>query len=176
MAVAKTLFRATIATDASVADVAGRMNRELARDNERLTFVTAIVGRLDLRTGHLAMVDAGHNPVAIFAADGSRSTPALEKGIAFGVLDDAEYSEATMTLDAGTTVVVYTDGATDARNPSGEQFGEARLDRVLADAAKRPPDAIVAEVAGAVERFESGAPPEDDLTLLALRYHGAAAR
>ena len=176
MAVAKTLFRATIAADASVADVAGRMNRELARDNERLTFVTAIVGRLDLRAGRLTMVDAGHNPVAIFAPDGSRSTPPLEKGIAFGVVDDAAYVEATMTLDAGTTIVVYTDGATDARNPSGEQFGEARLDRVLADVAKRPPDAIVAQVAGAIERFESGAPPEDDLTLLAFRYHGAAAR
>jgi serine phosphatase RsbU (regulator of sigma subunit) len=173
MAVAKTLFRATIADDATVGDVAGRMNRELARDNERLTFVTAIVGRLDLRTGQLTIVDAGHNPVAIFAPAGSRVAPAVPKSIAFGVVDDASYAEATMTLEAGTTVVAYTDGATDARNPSGEQFGEARLDRVLDDAAKLQPEAIVSHVAGAVERFESGAPPEDDLTLLVIRYRGS---
>ena len=76
MAVAKTLFRATIAGSANVADVASRMNHELSRDNERMTFVTAIVGCLDLASGQVALVDAGHNPAVLIspagAIDGAR--------------------------------------------------------------------------------------------------------
>jgi len=172
MAVAKTLFRATIAGSASVADVVTRMNHELSRDNERLTFVTAIVGCLDLATGRLALVDAGHNPAVLMSPDGTTTTPELTKCAALGVVADYPYTESHLDLRPGTTLVLYTDGATDARNGAGEQFGDARLSRAFAAAAKMSPDEIVKHVARTVERFEAGAPPEDDLTLLALQYRG----
>jgi phosphoserine phosphatase RsbU/P len=174
MAVAKTLFRATAVRGATVADVATRMNHELARENERMTFVTAIVGALDLATGVLTLVDAGHNPVVLISPEGRLSTPALEKRMAFGIVEDMTYVETTISLEAETTMVLYTDGATDARNAAGEQFGIERLDRAITDAAHLMPEAIVHHVATAVERFEAGAPPEDDLTLLVLRYRGHA--
>jgi sigma-B regulation protein RsbU (phosphoserine phosphatase) len=172
MAVAKTLFRATATGDATVADVATRMNRELARENERMTFVTAIVGALDLATGLLTLVDAGHNPIVLISPSGALSSPALDKHMAFGIVDDLTYREASIQLERETTMVLYTDGATDARNAAGEQFGIERLDRAFKDAARKMPDEIVSHIAKAVERFEAGAPPEDDLTLLVLRYRG----
>ena len=172
MAVAKTLFRASIAGSANVADVASRMNHELSRDNERMTFVTAIVGCLDLASGAVALVDAGHNPVVLISPVGAITAPGLTKCPALGVVADYPYSESHVELAPGTTLVLYTDGATDARNASGEQFGSDRLDRAFASAARMAPDAIVSHVAAAVERFEAGAPPEDDLTLLALQYRG----
>jgi serine phosphatase RsbU (regulator of sigma subunit) len=172
MAVAKTLFRATATGDATVADVATRMNRELARENERMTFVTAIVGALDLATGLLTLVDAGHNPIVLISPSGALSSPALDKHMAFGIVDNLTYREASIQLERETTMVLYTDGATDARNAAGEQFGIERLDRAFKDAARKMPDEIVSHIAKAVERFEAGAPPEDDLTLLVLRYRG----
>ena len=172
MAVAKTLFRATITGSANVADVASRMNHELSRDNERMTFVTAIVGCLDLSSGRLALVDAGHNPAVLISPAGAITTPALTKCVALGVVADYPYAESHLDLAPGTTLLLYTDGATDARNAAGEEFGSDRLDRAFASAARMTPDAIVSHVAAAVERFEAGAPPEDDLTLLALQYRG----
>lgn len=172
MAVAKTLFRATIAGSASVADMVTRMNRELSRDNERLTFVTALVGCLELATGKLAIVDAGHNPAVLLSPDGKMTTAELTKCAALGVVADYPYVESDLDLRPGTTLVLYTDGATDARNAAGEQFGSERLDCAFAAAARMTPDEIVKHVAATVERFEAGAPPEDDLTLLALQYRG----
>ena len=172
MAVAKTLFRATIAGSAGVADVVSRMNRELSRDNERMTFVTAIVGCLELSSGKVAIVDAGHNPAVLISPAGAMTAPDLTKCPALGVVADYPYAESRVELTPGTTLVLYTDGATDARNAAGEQFGSDRLDRAFASAARMAPDALVSHVAAAVERFEAGAPPEDDLTLLALQYRG----
>jgi serine phosphatase RsbU (regulator of sigma subunit)/pSer/pThr/pTyr-binding forkhead associated (FHA) protein len=172
MAVAKTLFRATIAGSDSVADVVSRMNRELSRDNERLTFVTAIVGCLELASGRVAVVDAGHNPAVLLSPGGRMSTPDLTKCIALGVVEDYQYEESRLQLEAGTTLVLYTDGATDARNAAGEQFGSDRLERAFAFSSGLTPEALVNHVAATVERFEAGAPPEDDLTLLALQYRG----
>jgi serine phosphatase RsbU (regulator of sigma subunit) len=167
MAIVKTLFRATACAGADIEEVAGRMNRELARDNDRMMFVTAAMGSLDLVSGALALVDAGHNPALIFP--GRLDVP---KGMALGVVADAAYAAVRLTINRGTTLVLYTDGLTDARNTAGEMFGEPRLHAAIAAAAAEAPEALVAQVIGAVEGFAAGAPPDDDLTLLALRYRG----
>ncbi|MFI5179008.1 MAG: PP2C family protein-serine/threonine phosphatase, partial [Vicinamibacterales bacterium] len=82
------------------------------------------------------------------------------------------YAETRLTLAPGATLILYTDGATDARNAAGEQFGADRLMQAFAAGAGQTPDAIVNHVTTSVVRFEAGAPPEDDLTLLALMYKG----
>jgi len=152
--------------------VATRMNRELGRDNERQTFVTALLGCLTLATGHVALVDAGHNPAVLIEPNGVLSTPALTKCVALGVVEDYGFTETRLTLAPGATLVLYTDGATDARNAAGEQFGADRLMQAFAAGAGQPPEAIVNHVTSSVVRFEAGAPPEDDLTLLAITYRG----
>ena len=94
MAVTRTLFRAVAHSEATVASVVTRMNAELARDNERQFFVTALVGRLDLRSGELAYATAGHPPPLKTSADGApRPLDAVEGGIALGILADATYEE-----------------------------------------------------------------------------------
>ena len=172
MAVAKTLFRATAGGDAGPAEAVARMNAELARDNDRQMFVTAAVGCLDVTSGELAIVDAGHNPAVILGPDGCLSTPQVAKCVALGVVEDAPFTATRLRLDRGATLVLYTDGLTDARNTAGEMFGAGRLQSTMAAAAARPPGDFVAKVMGDVEAFAAGAPPEDDLTLLALRYVG----
>ena len=94
--------------------------------------------------------------------------------MALGVLDQATYAEARLTLAPGATLVLYTDGLTDARSATGDMFGADRLEQAIAAASAETPAALVAAVIGEVERFAAGAPPEDDITLLALRYAGSS--
>jgi sigma-B regulation protein RsbU (phosphoserine phosphatase) len=169
MAIARALFRATARGAATAAEVATRMNEELSRDNERMMFVTAAIGCLDLRRGTLSLVDAGHTPALLAGGSGVRELPGVPKGMALGVNPDAPYIAAELPVLEG-TLVLYTDGASDARDPTGEMFGESRLLAAIAAADAESPEALVAGVVRAVERFASGAAPEDDLTLLAVRY------
>jgi phosphoserine phosphatase RsbU/P len=169
MAITKTLFRATVRGAADVADVAARMNAELARENDRMMFVTALLGCLDLGSGRVTLVDAGHNPPLLAAAGGVRDIPDLPKGPAFGVIEDAVYQALSFALPADAALVVFTDGLTDARSEGGEQFGEQRA-RGAIGAGGSDPAPLVDAVIDAVDRFAAGAPAEDDLTLIALRY------
>lgn len=175
MAIVRTLFRAVARGGADVAEVVGRMNQELARDNERLIFVTAAVGCLELASGALALVDAGHTPAVIAA--GPREAAAVvdvPKCMALGVADDACYLSARLTLQPGTTLVLYTDGLSDARSSSGVMFGEERLHAAIAAGSGGTPASLLAAVIGAVEYFAAGAAQDDDLTLLAIQYSGQA--
>jgi sigma-B regulation protein RsbU (phosphoserine phosphatase) len=139
MAVAKTLFRATVQGDVELPDVLARMNGELCRDNDQMVFVTALAGHLSLLTGEVALADAGHNPAVVTGPDGGLSEPIIPKSIALGVIEDAQFAQSTLVLDRGATLLLYTDGATDARDPNGEIFGTGRLEHAIAALAGQPP-------------------------------------
>ncbi len=173
MAVAKTLFRATVQIDGiTLSDALGRMNRELCRDNDQMIFVTALVGHMALSTGELSLADAGHNPAMVISPDGLVEQPAIQKSIAFGVIDNAVFAESPLVLARSATLLLYTDGATDARNPAGDIFGEVAFERAVAAGGKDTVDALVAGIVNTVDQFSADAPPEDDLTLLAIRWKG----
>jgi serine phosphatase RsbU (regulator of sigma subunit) len=174
MAIVRTLFRAVARGAHEVEHVAGRMNRELARDNESLMFVTAAIGCLDVRTGVVALVDAGHTPVVIGGTTAELGVAAVPKCMALGVVADANYTSARLALEPGAMLVLYTDGLTDARDASGAMFGEDRLHQAIAARCAGTPASLVAGVMAQVEYFAAGAAPEDDLTLLAMQYSGPA--
>ena len=176
MAVTRTLFRAVVQSVPSVAAVLTRMNMELARDNERQFFVTAIVGRLDLGSGALTYGTAGHPP-PLLAAGGHEPGPVepVDGGIALGILDDAAYTEREVTLSAGDVLLVFTDGVTDAINKHGALFSDARVHGNFATSAAGPISLIPSGLVAAVTTFAAGQPQEDDITILALRYTGCHA-
>jgi sigma-B regulation protein RsbU (phosphoserine phosphatase) len=170
MAVAKTLFRATVQADLEPADVIARMNRELCRDNEQFVFVTANVGRLSIGTGLVTIADAGHCPVMVVGSDGGLIMPVIPKCMALGVVPDTPYEDGRIQLVCGETLVLHTDGATDARDRTGALFGFDRLTQAVEQGGGKSAAEIVAGISEAVETFAVGAPPEDDLTLLAVKY------
>jgi len=167
-AVVRALFRASAHGDAAVADVAATLNREIARDNDSMLFITAMFGTLMLSTGEIAIVDAGHNPAAIIEPDGTIREPAIPKSIALGVVDDFVFSAGRFHLPGGATLVMYTDGATDARSAGGDEFGLERLHAAMARAPHASPAALVSSITATVDAFAAGAAPEDDITLLAI--------
>ena len=171
MAVTRTLFRAVAHGEATVASVVARMNAELARDNERQFFVTAIVGRIALDSGELVYCNAGHPlPLRAQRSGAVGAVAAAVNSIALGVLDDAVYEERRITLAPGDVLLVVTDGVTEAINSSAEMFSDARLLREFAACSAAPTAHIVDRIVDAVSVFAGTTPQEDDITVLAIRF------
>jgi sigma-B regulation protein RsbU (phosphoserine phosphatase) len=121
--------------------------------------------------GNLLSSSAGHNPAFLIARDGG--VRRLEKGgLLAGVFADATYEEESVMLEADDTLVLFSDGVSDAESPSGDQFGEERLRALLLDAAKADPEQTLERVLQATTTFAAGRPPADDITVLVLRYLG----
>ena len=155
--------------------VVAQTNRYLAENNDA-TFVTAFFCLVDVSTGRLEYVDAGHNPPFLREPNGRFREIAPQICLLLGVVDDAEFESATLDLAPGAALVLFTDGVTEAASAtSSEQFG---VERALAAAEKAAatPDASAAKIVDAlfdaVENFADGAERSDDVTALAFRYDG----
>jgi len=169
MAITLTIFRASAEGGGSPAEVLARMNRALSRDNERAMFVTVFVALLDLRTGRVAYANGGHNPPYVLREAGLLEHLKNADSPALGVVEDAAYLDSELVLLPGDGLFLYTDGITEAQAPDESFFGEDRLEALLRNLLSSSPTECVERVVGDVNRFASGAPPADDLTVLALR-------
>ena len=105
-------------------------------------------------------------------ADGSATLLPQTDGIALGVLPGVRFESHTVTLQAGDTVLLYTDGVTEAQNPNGEQYGLQRLRELYREGAPTGAEAATAGIFRAVRGFAGTAPQFDDITCLALCQRG----
>ncbi len=172
MAVGQTLFRAVASSGKTLAEVMAHMNRELARDNDRAIFITALAGCLHLDSGQMQLANAGHNLPYRIASDGAVALLNVKNSIALGVKENATFPETGLTLAPGDGVVLYTDGVCDAINAERCSYGTAGLEACLRQLGAAPADAIVRRVCESVAVFAGGAPQEDDITVAAVRYRG----
>jgi sigma-B regulation protein RsbU (phosphoserine phosphatase) len=90
-------------------------------------------------------------------------------GVPLGLLETAEYESEEIVIQAGESVLLYTDGVTEAMNRSRDQFGEERLQEILGKSVKEGPQVVRDRVVAAVRRFQGKEPASDDLTLLVLK-------
>jgi phosphoserine phosphatase RsbU/P len=174
MAVTKTLFRAIAPGEASVGTALTRLNRELARDNERAMFVTAFGARLDRSSGTLEYVNAGHCPTYRLGAAGAMTTLPGPIDPALGAVEEHAYRTSVVRLEPGDGVVAYTDGVVEARNAAGAELGMAGLESYLGACGDARPEAIVRGLVQKVEEFAGEEAQYDDVTVLALRYRAGA--
>ncbi|CAG0929026.1 partial Phosphoserine phosphatase RsbU, partial [Planctomycetaceae bacterium] len=150
---------------------------DLAPDLPGNSFVTVFYGVLDLRDWKLRFASAGHMPPIIYNPDRS---PPLQSVAARGVVMGAAFvqameqmlTEQTINLRKGDTLFLYTDGLTEAPNAHEEQFGEPRLFRALDCAGDGGARDVVTSVVNDLKQFVGGHPPQDDLTMLAVRIAG----
>jgi sigma-B regulation protein RsbU (phosphoserine phosphatase) len=171
--ITRVLLRATARLALSPAECLTELNTLLWRDNRVDVFVTMFYAVLDGATGRLAYANAGHNPPRLVAADGRLSRLERTGGLALAVLPDVAYREASLTLRPGDTLLVYTDGVTDALDAAGNPFGEPRLEEALTGGGSETPEALLDRLMARVETFAEGAPQADDITCLAMRYRCA---
>lgn len=149
-------------------ETADRLGGQLYARTRPERYATGVLTRLDLADGQVEIVSAGHNPSLLVRADGEveevRST-----GPPWGLLPGAAYSSRTLTLAAGDTLVLYSDGITEAENPQGEEYGTDRLLRVCARRRRQSLGDLVAAVGEDLDEFTADKPYHDDRTMLVLR-------
>jgi sigma-B regulation protein RsbU (phosphoserine phosphatase) len=132
-------------------------------------FVTAFYGIVEPGERTLTYVNGGHNPPIHFSPGSGLMTGLDPTGMALGVLDDAEFTEASVPLAPGDVVVLYTDGVTEALNTSNELYGEERLRAFIVANPGLPAAVLVQAIFDDVVRFSEGEPQADDITLLVVR-------
>ena len=168
MALSKALTKSILSRDsARLAEAVGQLNRDLLREADEAMGVTMLIGVLDCATGDLGMVNAGHENPIVVRADGSIETLAMRGGPPFCVMD-FPYPEEPARLGPGDTLVLITDGATEAQNAQEQLFG---MDGTLAALGASPAGAAATAtmLADKVRAFEGDTEPSDDLTIMALR-------
>jgi sigma-B regulation protein RsbU (phosphoserine phosphatase) len=169
MVVTRTLVRAAARDNTSPAASLSRVNRLLCDENRSELFVTLQLLYLDLEHGRLVWANAGHPPPVLVSTEGLRPALKLPTGIVLGVDPDGAYTDEEVPLAAGETLILFSDGLSEARNPKNELFGEERLAQAGHRLAGGRVDAIVTGILGDLKAFAEGRPLEDDLTLVALR-------
>jgi len=143
-----------------------RLNSIVYRNTESDRFITFFYAQLDGPARRLAYVNAGHNAPFVLRADGSHDR-LRDGGAVLGVFASPDYELGSAQLSPGDRVVLFTDGVTEASNPAGEEFGEARLLRLLEDHRALSADELQAKILAAAGEF-SGGRWQDDATLLVL--------
>src|SRR5579864_9287876 len=161
----------TLGTDP--ARLFNHLNHFLCDHAEVGRYATMFFGILD-ENGSLDYINAGH-PSPILIRRGIADEAFTEGSFPVGLVPEAEYPATRIKLEPGDTLVLFSDGVTEAMNPSEELFGVARLREVLTGQMETPLDQIQKCVLECVENFSRGASQADDLTLLLVRYRAAAA-
>jgi len=175
MAEARAFLRAFLRTAGSLVSAVNLLNELLVPDMSGGRFISLFAALVDPATGTLEWCNAGHNPPLLFRA-GPRAAETLRAtGRILGILDGpAVKPGAGLALEPGDVLLLYTDGVTEARSPSGELFGEARLQAALAAAAAEEPAGVLRGVRAALAAWTGRGGNEDDVTMVAVK-RGAAA-
>jgi len=177
MALSRTLVRTYAAQHPDrPGEVLAAVNRRLLGETHTGMFVTVFYGVLDPAEGSLVYANAGHNPPVLLRAAPQGSAEWLSRtGMALGVTENTAWEEGRQILDAGDTLVVYTDGLPDAQGTSGELMGTARLLEAARAHLGLPAAAMQQALLAEVHRFVGAAPRFDDLTLLVVAREGPEA-
>lgn len=168
MARAHALIMAEADTGMSPGEVMRLVNAHITRLQKSTQFVTALYGLLDDRTGEFSFARAGHEPPLLLRSDGSVERLPHGPGMSLGMWETIKIDERSLTLPPGCTLVLFTDGMTDCRNPEGEAFGLERIKSTLSGLAGLSAQQVCDRLLEALLAHQGGASQDDDVTLAAI--------
>jgi sigma-B regulation protein RsbU (phosphoserine phosphatase) len=171
MAVTRSTFRTVSAHESMPDRIVTIMNKTIADMNKNHMFVTLLVGVLDLPTGRLHYCNAGHDAPLLIGA-GVGELP-CDPNIPVGFMPTWKYSLQEARIFTGTTILLFTDGLTEAMNADYEQFQMERVNEVANRALsnqQQSPRQLIAQMTDAVHEFVGDAEQSDDLTMMAIQY------
>jgi len=171
---AKTLISSLANSGINVDEVFTRANDTLCEHNDANMFVTAWMGILNLRTGLMTYVNAGHNPPLMRRNDGQFAYLKSPAGFVLAGWEGFQYRRQELQLAPGDQLYLYTDGVTEATDLQESLFGEEKLLAALNEYEGNEPQAMCDKVKQDVDRFVGEAPQFDDITMLSLTYKGGA--
>lgn len=169
MATARTLIRSNVQAGGDLAKAMEKANREQASDNAMKYFVTVWIGVLDLKTGDMIYIDAGHNPPFI-ERDGKFTKLESKPDFVFGRKRGTRFNKQHVRMDIGDRIFLYTDGITEAVGPNGTMYGEDRLSSSLGSHGGADVEELVDSVKADLSQFVKDAVQSDDITVMAMEY------
>lgn len=172
MAITRTLIKGHARRVLSPAQTLALVNDELAEDNEQMMFVTIFLAVINLASGEMTYVNAGHNPPLLRRGDAVSRLEA-PRNMALGIAPALTFMEARMVLERGQQLFLYTDGVTEAVGPGEVFFGEDALLRTLRESPEEA-SVIAQTVLGEVRHFADQEPQADDITCVVVEYRGPA--
>ncbi len=168
MAVTRTMIKSGTSGDRSPASIVTRVNDELSADNEQSMFVTLFLGIANVRTGEFRYTNAGHNPPYILNEKAELVCLDKRDGPIIGAIGGIAYKENAVSFSRNDTLLLFTDGVTEAMNPVGDLYSDNRLEAFLNSNHTLPTDQLVDAVLASVEAFAGDAEQADDITLMAF--------
>ncbi len=169
----KTLIKSLAERGLAVNEVFTYANNTLCEENDAGMFVTAWMGILDLRTGHVEFANAGHNPPLIYRADGSYTYLRSRAGLVLAGMEGINYKLQEFDLAKGDRIFLYTDGVTEATDPDKQLYGEERLQAFLDAHQKDALQDVLSELKTDIDAFAGEAEQFDDITMVILDYEGS---
>ena len=168
MALLLAVLRTLVDENEDAPTLMARLNVQICRHTPATRFITLFYGVYDPASGRLTYVNAGQNPPLIRRRDGTYER--LDgTGVALGMFEKSTYGSVDTMLDPGDTLVMYSDGITEAESPNGQPLEESGLEQVVSTYAASPPAEMGAAVLKAVEHHAEAKRFADDLTILILK-------
>src|SRR5574344_1360980 len=171
MMTAKTLLKNLALRKMNPAEIFNYANKKLCENNEQGFFITVFFAIIDLKTGIVKYVNAGHNPPLI-SRNNKFEYMKVDSNIVVGIFDEARYNAEEIKLEPGDSILLYTDGVTEANNKSGEFYGENNLLEALNSKALLKSKDVIKEVTEALNEYTADCEQADDITMLAFKYTG----
>lgn len=146
------------------------VNQRMLSDTRGNMFVTAFFGILEPKLGRLRYVNAGHPPGLLISSRGAKPVDQLKPtGMALGMIEKTYWRQKVIKFSPGDTMLLYTDGITEAENLAGDFYGENRLMRVLRSEAGHTSQRILEKILSDVHDFVAGAKQSDDIAITVIR-------
>ncbi|NJN79910.1 MAG: SpoIIE family protein phosphatase [Anaerolineales bacterium] len=169
MARAHALIMAEADIAINAAEVMQLVNSHITRLQKSTQFVTVLYGILDLKTRLFSYARAGHEPPLLLHPDGSVERIPHKAGMALGLWDPITLDENEITLASGDSLILYTDGMTDCRDPQGEAFGLDRIKNLLGGLTKLNAQQVCDKLLETLQNYQDGSKQDDDVTLVAIK-------
>ncbi len=170
MSMTKTLIKIVAQQVSEPDEILNRLNCSICDENDAAMFITIFLGILDVDSGEVAFVNAGHNPPLMMPAKRGAQFLKNTPNVAVGMKDGAVFKKDKLRLGHGDVIFMYTDGITEAFNDKQEQFGQEGLKNELSLHQNEPVEGMAKAVLSRVKSFSQGAPQSDDITIVVLRY------
>ncbi len=169
MAVSRTLIRTVGLQDYPPAKTIIKSNDLLSSESVDCMFVTVFYGIYHIDTGELEYCNAGHNSPYIMRANGSVEQMPTSTNCVVGVMENLTYESGSAHLEVGDTIMMYTDGVNEAFNRELEEYGEARMEKILGELNGKDCREVIEGQLADIRKFTDGAEQSDDITIMALK-------
>lgn len=169
MTAAMSAFKVLASHEDSPSEILSRMNNTLSSYETKNTFITMIVGILDLESHVLTYSNAGHNP-PVLIENGNSKFIELPVGVPAGIFEGYPYTDMQMKLNEGESLLLYTDGVTEATNEAKTLYGEERLINLTKYLAGLNSDQITGKVIESISEFVKDAEQSDDITMVCINH------